>query len=59
MSIRYSKFASRSFIMGSRLCPPATSRAVPPSRSINPMAWSTLVARSYSKGAGTCMRTPL
>ena len=27
MSIRYSRLASRSFIIGSRLCPPATSRA--------------------------------
>ena len=29
MSIRYSRCASRSFIIGSRLCPPATTRAVP------------------------------
>ena len=30
MSIRYSRLASRSFIIGSRLWPPATSRAVVP-----------------------------
>src|SRR5262245_6726673 len=55
MSMRYSKFASRSFIIGSKLCPPATSRAVLPSRLSSPMACSTLAARSYSNGAGTCM----
>ncbi|COW78463.1 Uncharacterised protein [Mycobacterium tuberculosis] len=56
MSTRYSGLAMRSFIIGSRLCPPATTRAPSPNRSNNPMAWSTLVARSYSKGPGTCMR---
>ena len=55
MSTRYSKLASRSFIIGRRLWPPATSRASLPRRSSSEMAWSTLVARSYSNGAGTCM----
>ena len=55
MSIRYSGLAMRSFIIGSRLCPPATTRASSPSRSSSPMACSTPVARSYSKGPGTCM----
>src|SRR5665647_1461571 len=55
MSTRYSRLASLSFIMGSRLCPPATRRELLPSRSNRPMAWSTLVARWYSNGAGTCM----
>src|SRR5665213_1877665 len=58
MSIRYSKLASRSFIIGRRLWPPATSRAELPSRSIKPMASLTVVARWYSNGAGTCMVTP-
>src|SRR4051794_21661557 len=55
MSIRYSTSTSRSFIIGSRLCPPATSRAELPRRLSNEIAWSMLVARSYSKGAGTCI----
>ena len=55
MSMTYSRLASRSFIIGSRLWPPAISRASGPRRSSSPMACSTLVARSYSKGAGTCM----
>src|SRR6202171_1714195 len=34
-------------------------RASGPWRSSSARAWSTLVARSYSTGAGTCMRSPL
>ena len=55
MSMRYSGLAMRSFIIGSRLCPPATMNAPSPSLSRSPTAWSMLVARSYSKGPGTCM----
>src|SRR4051794_26962550 len=58
MSIRCSGFASRSFIIGSRLCPPAMIRASGPSRLSDATAPSTLVARSYSKGAGVCTRPP-
>ena len=54
MSIRCSGLASRSFIIGSRLCPPAMIRASGPSRSSDAIAPSTLVARSYSNGAGVC-----
>ena len=54
MSIRCSGFARRSFIIGSRLCPPAMIRASEPSRCSASMAPSTLVARSYSNGAGVC-----
>ena len=54
MSIRYSGFASRSFIIGSRLCPPAMMRASEPSLCSEAIAPSTLVARSYSNDAGVC-----
>ena len=54
MSIRCSGLASRSFIIGSRLWPPAMIRASGPSRSSAAIAPSTLVARSYSNGAGVC-----
>ena len=50
--------ASRSFIIGSRLCPPAITRASGPWRSSSSSAFSTLVARTYSNGAGTCTGTP-
>src|SRR5687767_2499920 len=56
MSIRCSGFASRSFIIGSRLCPPAMTRASGPSRCRDAIAPSTLVARSYSNDAGVCTR---
>src|SRR5829696_9623306 len=56
MSTRCDGVASRSFIIGSRLCPPAATRASGPSRSRAAMAPSTLVARSYSNGAGVCKR---
>ena len=59
MSIRCSGLASRSFIIGSRLWPPAMIRASGPSRSSAAIAPSTLVARSYSNGAGVCKRAPL
>src|SRR6266498_442405 len=59
MSIRCSGFASRSFIIGSRLWPPAISRASGPSRASDAIAPSTLVARSYSNGAGVCTTPPL
>ncbi len=59
MSIRCSGLASRSFIIGSRLWPPAMIRASGPSRSSAAIAPSTLVARSYSNGAGVCNRAPL
>src|SRR4051812_19399405 len=54
MSIRCAGWASRSFIIGSRLWPPAMIRASGPSRSSDAIAPSTLVARSYSNGAGVC-----
>ncbi len=54
MSIRCSGLASRSFIIGSRLCPPAMIRASGPSRLRAAMTPSTLVARSYSNAAGVC-----
>src|SRR6187200_89713 len=58
MSIRCSGFASRSFIIGSRLWPPAMIRASGPRRSSEAIAPSTLVARSYSNGAGVCTGPP-
>src|SRR3954452_9254784 len=54
MSIRCSGVDSRSFIIGSKLWPPAMIRASGPSRSRAAIAPSTLVARSYSNGAGVC-----
>ena len=54
MSIRCSGFASRSFIIGSRLWPPAITRASGPSLCSDAIAPSTLVARSYSNAAGVC-----
>src|SRR5829696_3914151 len=54
MSIRCSGVASRSFIIGSRLWPPAMTRASAPSRWSASTAPSTLVARSYWNGAGVC-----
>src|SRR5579871_5968322 len=54
MSIRWAGFARRSFIIGSRLCPPAMTRASEPSRCSDAIAPSTLVARSYSNDAGVC-----
>src|SRR5450631_2139189 len=59
MSIRCSGCARRSFIMGSRLWPPAMMRASDPSRWRDAIAHSTLVARSYSNGAGVCKSAPL
>src|SRR3954464_10632365 len=58
MSIRCSGVESRSFIIGSRLWPPATIRASGPRRSSAAIAPSTLVARSYSNGAGVCTGPP-
>src|SRR3954470_20854446 len=58
MSTRYSGLASRSFIMGSRLWPPAITRASGPCFTSDAMAPSTLSARSYSNGAGVCTRLP-
>ena len=46
MSIRCSGCASRSFIIGSRLWPPAMIRASGPRRLSDAIAPSTLVARS-------------
>src|SRR3954447_5335975 len=54
MSIRCSGLASRSFIIGSRLWPPAMIRASGPRRWSAPTASSTLCARRYSNGAGVC-----
>src|SRR4051794_1374235 len=54
MSTRCSGAARRSFIIGSKLWPPAITRASGPSRPSRAIASSTLVARSYSNGAGTC-----
>src|SRR4051794_26326101 len=58
MSIRCSGVASRSFIIGSRLWPPAMIRASVPSRWSASMAPSTEVARSYSNGTGVCNAAP-
>src|SRR3954464_11501779 len=54
MSTRCDGVARRSFIIGSRLWPPAMTRASGPRRSRAAIAPSTLVARSYSNGAGVC-----
>src|SRR6476659_2998619 len=54
MSTRCSGFASRSFIIGRRLWPPAMTRASGPSRCSDATAPSRLVARSYSNAAGVC-----
>src|ERR687886_408404 len=59
MSIRTSGLARRSFIIGSRLCPPAMTRASGPWRRSAAIAPSTLVARSYSNGPGVCTSGPL
>src|SRR3954465_3613429 len=59
MSIRTSGLARRSFIIGSRLWPPAMTRASGPWRWSAAMAPSTLVARSYSNGPGVCTSDPL
>src|SRR4051795_11058682 len=59
MSIRTSGLASRSFIIGSRLWPPAMTRASGPWRWSAAIAPSTLVARSYSNGPGVCTSGPL
>src|SRR3954453_22965316 len=58
MSIRCSGVESRSFIIGSRLWTPAMIRASGPRRSSAAIAPSTLVARSYSDGAGVCTGPP-
>src|SRR5215203_7491172 len=54
MSIRCSGLARRSFIIGSRLCPPAMIRASEPRRWSASIAPSTVVARWYSNEAGVC-----
>src|SRR4051794_4646585 len=54
MSMRCSGLASRSFIIGSRLWPPAMMRASGPRRCSAAIASSTLSARWYSNGAGVC-----
>src|SRR5690242_21072814 len=54
MSMRYSGLASRSFIIGSRLWPPAMIRASAPCLASAAIAPSTVVARSYPNGAGVC-----
>src|SRR5689334_18128919 len=59
MSIRTSGLARRSFIIGSRLWPPAMTRASGPWRRSAAIAPSTLVARSYSNGPGVCTSGPL
>src|ERR1700735_596512 len=58
MSTRYSGFARRSFIIGSRLWPPAITRPPGPTQSRDAIAPRTLVARSYSNGPGVCTCTP-
>src|SRR3954471_13771377 len=54
MSIRCCGLPRRRLIIRSGLWPPAMIRASGPSRSSEAMAPSTLVARSYSNGAGVC-----
>src|SRR5580693_9788349 len=58
MSISVSGCASRSFIIGIRLCPPARIRASGPNLASRAIASSMLVAFSYSTYAGTCMHPP-
>src|ERR1700739_1895513 len=58
MSISTSGCASRSFIMGIKLCPPARTRAAEPYLASSASACSTLVAFSYSTCAGTCTASP-
>src|SRR6187397_3032010 len=58
MSTRYSGLARRSFIIGSRLWPPAMMRASEPCSCSACSTPSTLVARSYPNGAGVCTRAP-
>src|SRR5207248_900590 len=57
MSTRHGGLASRSFIIGSRLWPPAITRAS--ERWSEAIAPSTLVARSYSNAGGVCTVAPL
>ena len=59
MSIRVSGWARRSFIIGIRLCPPASTRASGPYLASRASACSTLAAFSYSTCAGTCIRPSL
>src|SRR5215204_5525264 len=54
MSMSTSGTASRSLIIGIRLCPPARSCASDPCRCKRLMASSTEPATSYSNRAGTC-----
>ena len=56
MSISVSGCASRSFIIGMRLCPPARTLDSGPNLASSMSACSTLDAFSYSTYAGTCMR---
>src|SRR5215207_6412990 len=56
MSTRTSGAASRNFIIGMRLWPPAIRRAPSPYRSRSSTASPTLPATSYSNRAGTCTR---
>ena len=58
MSIRVSGWASRSFIIGIRLWPPASTRDSGPNRASSSSACSTLVALSYSTCDGTCIDPP-
>src|SRR6202040_1019059 len=51
-STRCSGLANRSFIIGIRLCPPATTRASSPCCAKRPMASSKERGRWYSNGAG-------
>src|SRR5581483_7562839 len=53
MSTRTPGWASRSFIIGIRLWPPASTRVS--GRASSSSAWPTLVARSYSTWEGTCI----
>ena len=54
MSISRDGCASRSFIIGSSECPPATIRESSCSRSEAIAPW-IVTARSYSNGAGVCI----
>ena len=58
MSTSVSGWASRSFIIGIRLCPPARIRASGPNLASSASACSTLAAFSYSTCAGTCIGLP-
>ena len=57
-SIRTAGSLSRSFISGTRLCPPAMSFPAPPAAASFASASSSEVARSYSNAVGIMREAP-